>query len=271
MKNVVFYSKCPKDKLSEKLLSIMTRMPFAREFLYCQVDKDRKYELNKDLFYIMEVDKVPTMFVDGKKLDGEQAFAWLEYQYTMVHGQQQQQPQTMRLQQHSQPPMPMFSQQQQQQQPDEGDGFLQAADSDEGGESMMGAFFGGEECSTKRCLSGGINSLVQIHSKLSPANLDEALKRAQAERSNIGSNTEQIKQQMTSRLETMRQQELAASGQIENDQTRSQRRPTKPDEDDDDEGFATAFFNEKVGAGGDEMDYQKLQQQYEEEQRDRDY
>ena len=199
MKNVIFYSKCPKDKTSDILLKKIQTMPFARDFVYCQVDKDEKYLRNKDLFYIMEVDKVPVMFVNDQKMYADDAIAWLD---GVILGNKRRRP--------------MMQQQQQQQQPQH---------------------------------NFGIDALLPIRNKIGPANLEEELKRMTEERAMIDSNNpERMKQQMNARLNGLRNQQMAA------------------DENEDIQAFVNGGDNDN-----DDIDYQQLQRQYQDEKRSMDY
>ncbi len=79
MKNVVFYSKTKKDTNSPKLIKLIDMLPFKNEFFYYCVDPDPKTkERNKELLYILDVEKVPTLFIQGEKLVGEDAFKWVQ-------------------------------------------------------------------------------------------------------------------------------------------------------------------------------------------------
>src|SRR6476659_7166121 len=78
MKNTVFYSKSKKDENSPRLLSIMQKMPFATEFIYYCVDPDPvTKKRNDDLLTVLGITDVPTMYYDGQKFVGKDAFDFL--------------------------------------------------------------------------------------------------------------------------------------------------------------------------------------------------
>jgi len=119
MKDIIFYSKNKLDVYSPKLLQIIKTMPFAKEFSYYCIDKEsNEPNCKKDILFLFEITDVPTMYVQGKKLVGPEAFDWLEFMYNKMNGggggghqQQQQQPK-----QQSQYQMPQQQTQYQQQQ-----------------------------------------------------------------------------------------------------------------------------------------------------------
>lgn len=95
MKNVVFYSRYKKDKNSPELLKKMKVMPFAAHFFYFCIDPDPiTKKRNDDLLTILEVTDVPTMYVDGEKFVGEDAFEWLAVQEYRLFGAGKQPQQT---------------------------------------------------------------------------------------------------------------------------------------------------------------------------------
>jgi hypothetical protein len=111
MKDIVFYSKNRIDKFSPKLLEIMKTMPFAKEFAYYCIDNTpNNPNAKKDVMTLFEIKEVPTMYVDGKKYVGPEAFEWLQDISMQLQNPQQQQ------QQHQQQQMYQQQQQQQQQQ-----------------------------------------------------------------------------------------------------------------------------------------------------------
>jgi hypothetical protein len=117
MKDIVFYSKNRIDKFSPKLLEIMKTMPFAKEFAYYCIDNTpNNPTAKKDVMALFEIKEVPTMYVDGKKYVGPEAFEWLEDISIQLQNPQQHQQQMYQQQQQQQQPPPMYQQQQQQQQ-----------------------------------------------------------------------------------------------------------------------------------------------------------
>lgn len=94
MKNVVFYSKLETDPHSSVLLSILEKMPFAGQLCYYCVNPKK---INKDLLTILEINDLPTMYIDGVKLVGNEAFEWLREQVQKMGGERERQrpPQTV--------------------------------------------------------------------------------------------------------------------------------------------------------------------------------
>jgi hypothetical protein len=72
MKDVLFFSE--KCKHSRDLLNSLRDAPFKGQFCYVNVDTKR----DDDLLKILEVQYVPTMFVGGRMLIGEQVFSWFD-------------------------------------------------------------------------------------------------------------------------------------------------------------------------------------------------
>jgi hypothetical protein len=98
MKNIVFYSKYKKDVNSPKLLAFINATPFAKEFCFVCIDPDPvTKKRNDDLLFLLEVSEVPTLFVNGEKYVGEDAFEWVEHQYLALRnmGRNQAPPQTI--------------------------------------------------------------------------------------------------------------------------------------------------------------------------------
>ena len=95
MKDIVFYSKNKVDIYSPKLLQMMRKMPFAKDFVYFCIDKNPKTGVvNEEVLYLFEIEDIPTMYVQGKKLVGPETFKWLKsIHQEMMEPQQQQQPQ----------------------------------------------------------------------------------------------------------------------------------------------------------------------------------
>jgi len=90
MKNVVFYSNYKRDINSPKLLALIKTMPFAKEFFYFCIDPDPvTRKRNEPLLFILDVVNVPTMFVNGEKLEGKEAFAWLRQVSQQLHQEPQ--------------------------------------------------------------------------------------------------------------------------------------------------------------------------------------
>jgi len=87
MKNVVFFSRYKKDTYSPKLLAFMKRMPFRREFAYYCIDPHPvTRKRNDELLELLEVTEVPTLYVDGTKFVGQEAFEWLREQAALLQG-----------------------------------------------------------------------------------------------------------------------------------------------------------------------------------------
>lgn len=88
MRNVILYSKhCPH---SQKFLQLMQNTDFAREFSYVSIDPDpQTRKKNEELLFILEITKVPTVYVNGSKYDGTKAFEWLN---AVLNRQSPQQP-----------------------------------------------------------------------------------------------------------------------------------------------------------------------------------
>lgn len=87
MKNTVFYSRSKKDVNSPRFLKIMEKMPFHGEFIYYCVDPDPvTKKRNEDLLTVLGITDVPTMYVDGQKFVGKDAFSWLQMQIHQMQG-----------------------------------------------------------------------------------------------------------------------------------------------------------------------------------------
>ena len=87
MRNTVFYSKSKKDENSPRFLSIMGKMPFAKDFIYFCVDPDPvSKKRNEDLLTVLGITDVPTMYVDGQKYVGEDAFQYLRMAVHQMQG-----------------------------------------------------------------------------------------------------------------------------------------------------------------------------------------
>jgi hypothetical protein len=87
MKNIVFYSRLKADQFSPRLLEIMKHMPksFQSEFVYYCVDPDPiTKQRNNDILHLFSVTRVPTMYVDGTKYEGDDAFTWLMMNYNQM-------------------------------------------------------------------------------------------------------------------------------------------------------------------------------------------
>lgn len=118
MKDIVFYSKHKRDIHSPKLLQMIKTMPFAKNFSYFCIDKDPlTQKANQDVLYLFEIEEVPTMYVQGKKYKGIEAFEWLEQVYNELHSRQQQkqeqsnyqQAPPLRTPQHAEQPLPQVN------------------------------------------------------------------------------------------------------------------------------------------------------------------
>lgn len=89
MKNVVFYSNSRKDLNSPKVVQFIKNMPFGKDFLYFCVDPDQNNKNKNDqLFGLLEITSIPTVYVQGKKIEGENIFQWLQMQYEQLQGGQ---------------------------------------------------------------------------------------------------------------------------------------------------------------------------------------
>jgi hypothetical protein len=92
MKDIVFYSKSRVDIYSPKLLQIMKTMPFAKKFSYYCIDVDPlNPDSKKDVLNLFDIREVPTMYVEGNKLVGPEAFEWLQEINSQIQRPQQQQ------------------------------------------------------------------------------------------------------------------------------------------------------------------------------------
>ena len=66
---------------SPRFLKIMEKMPFHSEFIYYCVDPDPvTKKRNEDLLTVLGITDVPTMYIDGQKFVGKDAFNWLQMQ-----------------------------------------------------------------------------------------------------------------------------------------------------------------------------------------------
>lgn len=87
MRNIVFYSKSKGDPHSPRLFEILKAMPktFQSEFVYYCIDPDPlTKKRNDDVLHLMGVTEVPTMYVNGEKYVGPDAFEWLLMQYNQL-------------------------------------------------------------------------------------------------------------------------------------------------------------------------------------------
>jgi len=72
MKNVLFFSdRC---EHSQALKQALSGAPFRKDVYYIDVENNRF----GDLLDVLEVTQVPTLFVNGRMMVGDQAFDWLE-------------------------------------------------------------------------------------------------------------------------------------------------------------------------------------------------
>lgn len=102
MLDVVFYSK--RCAHSMKLIDTIRKMPFRDAFAYVSVDPDPATgKRNEELFKILQVDRVPTVYVDSKKYPGDEAFQWLNSQIMLFRQSQQQSQQPHYNQQQASP------------------------------------------------------------------------------------------------------------------------------------------------------------------------
>lgn len=106
MKNIVFYSK--QCQHSKKMIHVLSQMPFSKEFEYYSVDPDpASQKPNKELLYFLEVEKVPTVYVNGNKFVGSNAFLWLKSEIDKIQeAPTQKKAQQQQEQRQQEPPMP---------------------------------------------------------------------------------------------------------------------------------------------------------------------
>lgn len=83
MKNVIFFSKSSKDVHSPELIKLIKESPFVNHFhFYCTDPDPQTRKRNTDLLEILEIEKVPTMYVNGQKYVGlEESLDWLQNAY----------------------------------------------------------------------------------------------------------------------------------------------------------------------------------------------
>jgi glutaredoxin len=87
MKNVLFFSdRC---EYSAALKKAMSRAPFKKDIYYIDVHNER----HNDLIDVLDVTQVPTLFINGRMMVGDDAFDWLEGVFEEISGQQYGQPQ----------------------------------------------------------------------------------------------------------------------------------------------------------------------------------
>jgi hypothetical protein len=87
MKNAVFFSRAKKDVHSPRLLALLGNTPLRHEFCYYCVDPNPvTKKRNEDLLSLLDVTKVPTMYVNGEKYVGEEAFVWLQGKMRQLQG-----------------------------------------------------------------------------------------------------------------------------------------------------------------------------------------
>jgi hypothetical protein len=90
VKDTVFYSKKNKDIYSPQLMKLMQQMPFAKNFSYFRVDDpSRDKKTTEDTLFLFNITSIPTIYVSGKKLEGETAYYWLVNQSQRLNGQGQ--------------------------------------------------------------------------------------------------------------------------------------------------------------------------------------
>ena len=87
MKNSVFFSRAKKDAHSPRLLALLRNTPLKHEFCYYCVDPDpTTKKRNDDLLSLLDITKVPTMYVNGEKYVGEDAFLWVQAKMRQLQG-----------------------------------------------------------------------------------------------------------------------------------------------------------------------------------------
>ncbi len=80
VKDCVFYSRHCQH--SQRLIELLKDAPFAKQFAYISVDADpQTKKRNTAIIHVLEVDKVPTMYIGGRKLVGKDAFLWVQSAY----------------------------------------------------------------------------------------------------------------------------------------------------------------------------------------------
>lgn len=105
MRDIIFYSKHKKDIYSPQLLKMLKMIPFHKDFLYYNIDKDPETgKVNDDVIQMFEIETVPTIYFKGQKLEGVAAFDFLKRIFEQMNGnvpiqQQQTQPQRYSQQQ----------------------------------------------------------------------------------------------------------------------------------------------------------------------------
>ncbi len=82
MKNIIFYSKYRKDVNSPRLLELLRGTDLAREFHYYCIDENA----SQDALFLLEVDKIPTMYANGEKFVGDEARQWVVAQLGHMTG-----------------------------------------------------------------------------------------------------------------------------------------------------------------------------------------
>ena len=91
--NALYYTRSPKGKLSMKAVRLLERLPFANEFIKVEIDKlSNDKEAIRNMMTLLNIKTIPTLYVDGRKYDGEYVFLWLQNQFAELQGGGQQPP-----------------------------------------------------------------------------------------------------------------------------------------------------------------------------------
>lgn len=94
LKNSVFYSLNKRDPHSRRLVKAIKQMPFGDQFTYVCIDPDPvTKQVNNDLLFILNITKVPTVYVHGTRLEGSEAVEWLQAEMEDLYGEQEYPPQ----------------------------------------------------------------------------------------------------------------------------------------------------------------------------------
>ncbi len=87
MLNIIFFSRYKRDAYSPRLVAYLNSMPFCKEFKYYCIDPDPvTRKRNDELLELLDVTEVPTLYVQGNKFVGEEAFGWLHEQADQLQG-----------------------------------------------------------------------------------------------------------------------------------------------------------------------------------------
>lgn len=91
MRDIIFFSKHKKDIYSPQLLKMLKMLPFHKDFLFYNIDKDPQTgKVNEDVIQMFEIETVPTIYFKGQKLEGVRAFDFLKSIFEQLNQQGQQ-------------------------------------------------------------------------------------------------------------------------------------------------------------------------------------